>query len=136
MEVLIALLGVVSAVITVSMTNYYSKKNQLKFEERKLKEVHYIKFMNVVSEMLTANFTEKSRKDFAHIQNNLFLISSPKVVVRLKTFNDYLSSNDSSKEKHNELLTDLIKEMRIDLFNENSVNDGYPVIELRTINRK
>ena len=38
MELWLALLGVLSSVITIALTNYWAKKNQLKFEERKLKE--------------------------------------------------------------------------------------------------
>ncbi len=138
MEILIAILGVGSAVITISLTNYFTKKNQLKFDERKLKEMHYINFMNVMSEMLTSNFSDKTRRDFAHIQNNLFLIASSDVVVCLMDLNQYLSSGSDSfsQTTHNEKLTELIKAMRIDLFDAEKVNENYPIIELRTINKK
>lgn len=131
-EIIIAILGLVAAVVSIALTNYFSKKNQLKFDEQKLKEAHYIRFIDTASEMITSSFTEKSRKDFAHIQNNLYLVASQDVVCNLLTFNNFLSSEAFSGEKHNELLTNLIKAMRADLYGTHKVNTNYPIIELRT----
>lgn len=132
-EIILAILGIVAAAISIALTNYFSKKNQLIFEERKLKEAHYIRFIDTVSEMLTSSFTEKTRKDFAHIQNNLYLVASQEVVCNLVIFNDFLNASPVSREKHNELLTNLIKAMRADLYGTHKVNTNYPIIELRTV---
>ncbi len=55
MELWIALIGICSAVITIGLTNYFAKKNQLKFEERKLKEQYYTAFIQAVSNSVVLN---------------------------------------------------------------------------------
>ncbi len=52
-------------------------------------------------------------------------------------FHDYIkpSNNSFSSEKHDELLTDLIKTMREDLFLSSKINKDYPIIHLTGKNR-
>lgn len=48
-------------------------------------------------------------------------------------FHDYVKRSNSQKvdsEKHDELLTDLLKSMRDDLYKNENVNIGYPMIYL------
>jgi len=137
MELIIAILGVVSAVITISLTNYYSKKNQMKFEERKLKEVYYTNFIDAVSYCVVSNNSEEARDKLADSQNKLLLIGGSNVVFKLMIFHDYIKPSNSSfsSEKHDELLTDLIKTMREDLFLSSKINKDYPIIHLTGKNR-
>ncbi len=90
MEVWIALIGTATAVVTITLTNFFAKKNQLKLEERKLKEEYYISFIKAVSESVVSQFTEKSRDNLADSQNKLLLIASSKVVSKLMIFHDYI----------------------------------------------
>lgn len=43
-ELVIALGGAFVTVVTAILTNYFTKKNQLRFEERKLKEEYYTNY--------------------------------------------------------------------------------------------
>lgn len=137
MELIVAILGIVSAVITVALTNYYSKKNQMKFEERKLKEVYYTNFICSVSNCVVSNNSEGAREKLADSQNKLLLIGGSSVVSKLMIFHDYIkpSNNSFSSEKHDKLLTDLIKEMREDLFLSSKINENYPIIHLTGKNK-
>ncbi len=134
MEVWIALIGTATAVVTITLTNFYAKKNQLKLEEKKLKEEYYLSFIKAISESVVSKSTEKSRDNLADSQNKLLLIASSEVVSKLMIFHDYVkpssSQLDFSIEKHDELLTDLIKAMRKDLFPNKKINDDYPIIHL------
>lgn len=133
MELFISVLGIISAIITVALTNYYSKKNQLKFEERKLKEAHYINYINAISNNVISSNTEDSRNKFADCQNKLLLVGSADVVNKLMIFHDYIKPprlENFSVEVHDQLLTDLIKAMRHDLFLSSKVNKKYPNIHL------
>jgi hypothetical protein len=138
MELIIAIVGLVVSVITVSLTNYYIKENQLGFEKRKLKEVYYTDFIEAVSLCVVSNNSEEARDKFADSQNKLLLIGSSIVVEKSMIFQDYIESknNDFSPEKHDELLRELLKAMREDLFLSSKVNKNYPQIHLTAKNKK
>ena len=132
MEFWIALLGTCTAVVTIALTNYFTKKNQLKFEERKLKEQYYTAFIQAVSDSVVSNHSEQSRDALADTQNKLLLVGSPKVVKNLMVFHDYIKPpvTNFSSQKHDELLTELLKSMREDLFSNMNSNNDYPTIHL------
>ncbi|MEG2687076.1 MAG: hypothetical protein RR954_08170 [Christensenellaceae bacterium] len=62
-EIYIAILGTITAVITIALTNYFVKANQLKLEERKLKEEYYVSFIRAVSESVISNHAEKRQNN-------------------------------------------------------------------------
>lgn len=132
MELWIAILGTCTAVITIALTNYFTKKNQLKFEERKLKEQYYTAFIQAVSNSVVSNHSEQSRDGLADALNKLLLVGSPEVVKNLMIFQDNLKphATNLAVEKHDELLTELLKSMRDDLFSNNNANKNYPLIHL------
>ena len=69
----------------------------------------------------------------ADAQNQLLLVGSADVVEKLMVFHDYIKPSNSQNfvsEKHDELLTDLLKSMREDLYKSKKVNLGYPIIHL------
>jgi hypothetical protein len=139
MEALIALIGTATAVITVAITNYYSKKNQLQLEERKLKEEYYLSFLEALSKSAILK-TNNIRDNFSDAQNRLLLIASPLVVEKLMIFHKYIMPSNihlhPQLERHDELLRDLLLAMRADLFQNKKVNKNYPEIYLTGQPRK
>ena len=131
MELIVAIVGTVTAVLTVSLTNFFLKRNQQKFEERKLKEEYYISYIKSVSDNVVSHST-KSKGNLADSHNKLLLIASSEVVSNLMIFHDYIKPpNDNFDPKtHDMLLTKLITSMRDDLFSSNKVNKLYPLIHL------
>jgi hypothetical protein len=59
-SVVVASVGLLASVITASLTYYFTKKHQLKMEERRLKEESYRKFIKALSDMALDN-SEKNR---------------------------------------------------------------------------
>ena len=133
-EVILATVGAFVTMLTAIVTNYLTKKNQLKFEERKLKEEYYTNYVKAISHNVLMK-TDHEELDDA--QNRLILIGSSDVVRILMQFHDKIkpSAPPLSFDEHNRILTDLIKAMRADLYGTKKINDGYPIIHLSGVNR-
>jgi hypothetical protein len=58
-QYIIALIGTVTAVVSVTLTNYFNKKNLLKLEERKIKQEYYIQFLKTLSDSMNLDFENK-----------------------------------------------------------------------------
>lgn len=131
-EIIVAIVGACVTIITAIITNYLTKKNQLKFEERNLKQEYYTKYVKAISNNVLM------KDEFAELddaQNRLILVGSSEVVSSLMRFHDKNnpSARPISGKEHDELLTELIKSMRVDLYGSKKVNDGYPLIHLSGI---
>lgn len=133
MEIIIAIIGTITAVVTVCLTNYLSKRNELKFSERKIKEKYYFEYIDCISD--NANYsnkeaTLKENKAF----NELILIANTDVLIKLYHLQDmrieqikYNNVKDYTK-KFEQLFQELIIEMRKDLYGKNEKN--FPKIYL------
>ena len=114
-ELIVAIAGAFVTVVTAILTNFFTKKNQLRFEERKLKEEYYTNYIKAIS----ANVLMKGEGgELDDAQNRLLLVGSTDVVTSLMAFFDKIrpSSPPLSREEHDALLTDLVKAMRADLY--------------------
>lgn len=123
MEIIIAIIGTATTIVTAILTNYFTKKNQLKFNERQLKEKYYLEYIEAISRNInniTKNDDETINEN--HAFNRLILIGSEDMINKLYKFQDlrirHLKYNDVSEynEKYNIALNDLIKAMRKDLY--------------------
>lgn len=131
-EIIVAIVGAFVTILTAIVTNYLTKRNQLKFEERKLKEEYYTNYVKAISNNVLMK-DEHAELDDA--QNRLILVGSSDVVRILMQFHDKikLSAPPLSGKEHDRILTDLIKAMRADLYGTTKINDGYPTIHLSGI---
>ena len=133
-ELIVAIVGAFVTVVTAILTNFFTKKNQLRFEERKLKEEYYTNYIKAIS----ANVLMKGEDgELDDAQNRLLLVGSTDVVTSLMAFFDKIrpSSPPLSREEHDALLTDLIKAMRADLYGTKTVNKGFPQVHLSGLRR-
>lgn len=133
-ELIIAIVGAFVTVVTAILTNYFTKKNQLRFEERKLKEEYYTNYIKAVS----ANVLLKGEDgELDDAQNRLLLVGSADVVKALMAFFDRIkpSSPPLSGNEHDLLLTELVKAMRADLYGRKAVNKGFPLVHLSGLRR-
>lgn len=128
-EIIVAIVGAFVAILSVVITNYLTKRSQLKFEERKLKEKYYTSYVKAISDNVLMK-DEHAELDDA--QNRLILVGSADVVKILMQFHDLIkpSAPPLSGEEHDRVLTELIKAMRADLYGTKKINDGYPTIHL------
>ena len=134
-QIIITAIGIITAIITASLSYYFTKKNQLEADERRLKEKYYLAYIQAISDMVVVENKEEALDNLAEAQNQLLLIGSANVVSCVLQFHDYLkpSNEDERKkchDKHDILLTDIMKAMRKDLYKNSNINKGYPVIHL------
>ena len=123
MEIIIAIIGTVTTIVTAILTNYFTKKNQLKFNERQLKERYYLEYIEAISRNIN-NITQSDDETINenHAFNRLVLIGSEDMINKLYKFQDlrirHLKYNDVSEynKKYDIALNDLIKAMRRDLY--------------------
>lgn len=113
-EIVVAIVGALVAILTAVITNHLTKRSQLKFEERKLKEEYYTNYVKAISNNVLMK-DEHAELDDA--QNRLILVGSSEVVRILMQFHDAIkiSAPPINGEEHDKILTDLIKAMRADL---------------------
>ena len=133
-ELVIAIVGAFVTVVTAILTNYFTKKNQLRFEERKLKEEYYTNYIKAVS----ANALMKGEDgELDDAQNRLLLVGSSEVITALMAFFDRIkpSSPPLSGDEHDRLLTEFVKAMRADLYGRRNVNKGFPLVHLSGLRR-
>ena len=117
-EIVVAIVGALVAILTAVITNHLTKRSQLKFEERKLKEEYYTNYVKAISNNVLMK-DEHAELDDA--QNRLILVGSAQVVRILMQFHDAIkiSAQPISGEEHDKILINLIKAMRADLYGKN-----------------
>lgn len=133
-ELIIAIVGAFVTIVTAILTNYFTKRNQLRFEERKLKEEYYTNYIKAISANVLLRGADGELDD---AQNRLLLVGSADVVKALMTFFDRIkpSSPPLAGNEHDLLLTELVKAMRADLYGRKAVNKGFPLVHLSGLRR-
>lgn len=114
-DLLVPIIGVVIAVISASLTYFFAKNQQIAADERRLKEKYYLNYIEAISNDVVSNNLNKARDQLSDAQNQLLLVGSSEVVAKLMLFHDYVKPSNQQNfvpEKHDELLTDLLKSMR------------------------
>lgn len=131
-DLLVPIIGILVAGVSAGLTYYFAKKQQIEADEQRLKEKYYLAYIAAVSNMVISNNDnrDEARNRLADAINQLLLTGSSNVVKSLMVFHDYLNRSNCDIGKHNELLTELIKNMRIDLYKNKKVNIDYPLIHL------
>lgn len=137
--VIIASIGLLASVITASLSYYLTKKYQLKMEVRRLKEEFYKSFIKALSDVAIDNRDDEAQKRLSEGFNSLLLIANAEVVKHLMKFHDFvrIENNSISRDseewsrKHDDLLTELVKVMRYDLFgSKKDINKFFPKVHL------
>ena len=134
-QVIIPIIGIITAIISATFSYYFTKRNQLEANERKLKEKYYLAYIKAVSDVVIIDNKKAARNNLADAQNQLLLTGSSEVVNNLMKFHDYIKPSGQeehgfSSMDHDKLLTELIKSMRKDLYKNKNCNIEYPMIHL------
>jgi hypothetical protein len=138
MAIIVASIGLLASTITVSLTYFFTKKHQLEMEERRLKEEYYKSFIKALSDVAIDNKDDEAQKRLSEGFNSLIVIASANVVKKLMEFHNFVRientdiprNSEEWSAKHDDLLTELMKAMRQDLFGRNEVIDRFPKIHL------
>ncbi|MBN9087347.1 MAG: hypothetical protein J0J01_10610 [Reyranella sp.] len=116
--------GIVVAVITagasllVALASIvFSLRREQAGDWRKVKFEHYREFMSALSGIVGADVTPEGQRRFAQACNTVQLVASKQVIEALHDFRDEISGSNPhrSKERHDALLSRLIREIRTDL---------------------
>ena len=130
-QLLIPVIGIVTAVVSASASYYFTKKLQIKTENQKLKTKYYEEFFDALSYQATTEEKEGVDRTVIAI-NKLPLICSSEVMRCLEPYKYYTSRQNTDKniETENQLYTELIKAIRKDLY-RSKVNSGLPIITMQ-----
>ena len=138
-QILIPIIGIVLAVVSASLSYFFTKRNQLRADECRLKEKCYLDYIKALSDNVLNDNLDESRRQLSDVHNQILLIGSPDVVEKLRLFSELISIGNAkgfTQEEHDISLTELIKCMRTDLYKKSRINNNYPVISLSGKHRK
>lgn len=116
-SVVAAIGGLVIASVTAAMTYSATKRREREAEIRKEKLEHYKDFMTSLSGVISGEGTDEGQRAFSRACNRLNLIAPNAVIVALQAFQDEIkqSNPNPTRTRHDELMSQLIHEMRRDL---------------------
>ncbi|MEA5016513.1 MAG: hypothetical protein VB099_18315 [Candidatus Limiplasma sp.] len=130
-QVLIPVVSIVVAIASATLTYYFSKRKQILADESRLKEKFYLEYINALSNNVLSDNLDDSRSRLSEAHNNILLIGNADVVTKLRNFSDYIGPSNKERfnqKVHDELVTELVKSMRVDLYKNPKINVGYPTI--------
>lgn len=100
--------------------------NDLKMQNRKLKEQHYVSYLEALHNLATDNKNTEFLNSYVLHRDKIFIVASEKVVMKILEYEKEAVGKTS--EVHDEYLTEIIKEIRKDL----KIKDKkFPVVSLR-----
>jgi len=132
-QILVPIIGIILAVVSASLSYFFTKRNQLRADECRLKEKCYLDFIQALSDNVLTDNLDESRRQLSDAHNHILLIGSPDVVEKLRHFSKLISVDNTkgfTQEEHDISLTELIKSMRSDLYKNSKINNNYPIISL------
>ena len=113
-EIVTALIALFGSVLSLSISYWFSKKNERESEWKKEKLAYYKAFVESLSGSLRYHTTAEGQAHYAKATNNMLLFASPEVLKALNEFKEE-TRNEIPIEKHDQLLKKLIIAMRKDI---------------------
>ena len=112
MEIYISLIGAKVAIIVSIIGAILANKNNITLQTRKLKEEHYIAYIEALHN-LASNSDESTVKKYVFQRDKLFLIASEDVIRKMIIYEN--EGVNKTSEIHDKYLTELLKAIRADL---------------------
>ena len=113
MEIIISVLGAISAVIVAVIGAILSNKNSNMLQLRKLKEEHYISYIESLHNLAVNNRSRDAISKYTYHRDKLLIVGSEEVVKSLLRFENEAFGRET--DFHDEFLTNLIRAIRQDL---------------------
>ncbi|MBE7171834.1 MAG: hypothetical protein INR73_14700 [Williamsia sp.] len=128
---LISIIGTFTAISVSLIGAWLANRNSVILQTRKLKEDHYITFIEALHYLLADNDNNDSIKNYVLARDKLLLIASEDVINKMLQFEKEIAGKDTSL--CDEFLTELVKSLRIDL----KIRDKYfPQVYMKTWKNK
>jgi hypothetical protein len=125
-EVFISIIGATTAVTVSVVGAWLANRNSIVLQTRKLKEVHYVAYIEALHNLATEDKNKELTKGYVFARDKLFLIASEDVIKKLLLFEE--KGVGKATDLHDKYLTDLVKEIRKDL----KIKDkDFPMIYLK-----
>lgn len=112
MEIYISIIGAIVAILVAIIGAVLANRNMLILQSRKLKEEHYIAYIETLHYLISNN-NDEAIKQYVLMRDKLFLMASEEVIKELLQFEH--NGVGKSQEVHDKYLTNLIKAIRVDL---------------------
>ncbi|EPE4144133.1 hypothetical protein [Yersinia intermedia] len=116
-EIVTTVIASSTALVVAVVGYWFTKKREREAELRKERLAHYKELVSSLSDILEGDNNLQGQKRFAVACNNLNLVAPASVIKALQAFQDETKSSNPSRtfERHDELLSLLLVEMRRDL---------------------
>ena len=126
MEIIISVLGAISAVIVAVIGAILSNKNSNMLQLRKLKEEHYISYIESLHNLAANNSSRDAISKYTYHRDKLLIVGSEEVVKSILQYENEAVGKET--DFHDEFLTNIVKAIRQDLKNKNK---NFPQIYLK-----
>lgn len=113
MEIMISVLGAISAVIVAVIGAILSNKNSNMLQLRKLKEEHYISYIESLHNLAANNNIRDAISKYTYHRDKLLIVGSEEVVKSILQYENEAVGKES--DFHDEFLTNIVKAIRQDL---------------------
>lgn len=125
-EVLISVLGAITAIIVSIIGAWLSNKNNITLQLRKLKEQHYISYIEALHNIAAENNNKEAIKNYVFSRDKLFIMASEDVIKKMIKYEE--EAVGKKNNLHDAYLTEVIKAIRKDL----RINDkNFPLVYLK-----
>ena len=89
MELYISIIGAIVAIIVSVLGAILANKNTIILQTRKLKEEHYIAYIEALHNYAASDINDKDAlKNYVYMRDKLLLIANEKVIIKLLEFED------------------------------------------------
>lgn len=126
MEIVVAIIAGLFSICVAIFGAVFINLNNVKLQTRKLKEDHYVRYIESVHNLAEDNKSVQALKEYTLHRDKMFIVASEKVVKAMLEYENVAVGKNSSE--HDKYLTRLVVEIRKDL----SIRDkSYPQIYLK-----
>ena len=127
MEIVISVFGAISAIIVAIIGAVLSNKNSNILQLRKLKEEHYISYIEALHNLAANNSSKDAIIEYTYHRDKLLIIGSEEVVKSILRYENEAVGKETGR--HDEYLTYIVKAIRKDL----KIKDkNFPQVYLKT----
>lgn len=126
MNLYISIIGAIVAILVSLIGAILSNKNNIILQTRKLKEEHYIAYIEALHNLAANNDDINAIHEYTYMRDKLLLIANEDVIIKLIRYENEAVGRFS--EKHDEYLTELYKSIRKDL---KLKNKNLPILNLK-----
>ncbi|MBS1532159.1 MAG: hypothetical protein JSU01_17790 [Bacteroidetes bacterium] len=110
---LISILGALSAITVSVIGAWYANRNNIVLQTRKLKEDHYISYVEALHDLVANNQGKDVIKTYVFARDQLLIIASEEVIEKILLYEE--GAVGSPGDVNDTLLTEIIKSIRRDL---------------------